>query len=243
VWSFYRGLLLTSRFSTVHKPVILTGSRKDDEIGVRETQDLETPAECVFRGYPEVSQAELRQAADLAVQLGKISAIANGDSHWRLFRVLYATRPERDLLHRLHQYARCVDGLVLSRPGKGAGDFTRRTELFIGPEHAGVMGEIYVDRSSVEHLHEDRLLEPFQRAKRLELVRKEAIIEHIARTALRRIVLNESLWPHFANRSGLEKFWALRPDDRRAIWGAQVNPLDAFADFDPKYIHDGNLGA
>jgi hypothetical protein len=193
VWSFYRGLLLTSRFSTVHKPVILTGSRKDDEIGVRETQDLETPAECVFRGYPEVSQAELRQAADLAVQLGKISAIANGDSHWRLFRVLYATRPERDLLHRLHQYARCVDGLVLSRPGKGAGDFTRRTELFIGPEHAGVMGEIYVDRSSVEHLHEDRLLEPFQRAKRLELVRKEAIIEHIARTALRRIVLNESL--------------------------------------------------
>src|SRR5437016_6045170 len=59
VWSFYRGLLLTSRFAAAHKPVILTGAREYNEIGVRQTQDLETPAECVFRGYPEVPQAEL----------------------------------------------------------------------------------------------------------------------------------------------------------------------------------------
>ena len=72
-------------------------------------------------------------------------------------------------------------------------------------------------------------------------MRKEAIIEHIARTALHRIVLNESLWPHFANRTGLEKFWALKPEDQRAVWGAPVNPLDALADFDPQYIHDGLL--
>jgi hypothetical protein len=246
VWSFYRGLLLTSRFATAHKPVILTGSREDNEIGVRQTQDLETAAECVFRGYPEVSRAELRQAADLALQFGKLGGIAKGDSHWRLFRVLYlyvATRPERDLLHRLHQYARCVDGLVLSRPGKGASDFKNRAELFIGTGHDDVMGEIYADRSSVEHLHEDRLLEPFERAKRLAIVQKEAIIEHIARSALRRIVLNTSLWPHFANRNGLEAFWALEPDEQRAIWGDPINPLDALAGFDPKYIHDGNLGA
>jgi hypothetical protein len=246
VWSFYRGLLLTSRFATGHKPVIVTGWREDNEIGVRQTQDLEAPAPCIFRGYPEVSQAKLRQAAGLAAQLGKIAGIAKGDSHWRLFRVLYlyvATRPEQDLLHRLHQYARCVDGLVLSRPGKGASDFKSRTELFIGPGHHDVMGEIYEDRSSVEHLHEDRLLEPFERTKRLEFVREEAVIEHIARTALQRIVLNENLWPHFANRAGLEKFWALSPEDRQALWGAAVDPLDALADYDPKYIHDGNLGA
>jgi hypothetical protein len=40
-----------------------------------------------------------------------------------------------------------------------------------------------------------------------------------------------------------EVLGALKPDDRQAIWGAPVNPLDALADFDPKYIHDGNLGA
>jgi hypothetical protein len=59
---------------------------------------------------------------------------------------------------------------VLSRPGKGASDFKTRTELFIGPGHDDAVGRIYADRSSVEHLHEDRLLESFERAKRLELV-------------------------------------------------------------------------
>lgn len=246
VWGFYRGLLLASRFAPAHKPVVLTGSREDNEIGVRQTQDLEAPVPCVFRGYPEVSQGELRQAADLAAQFGKLGAIAKGDSHWRLFRVLHlyvASRPERDLLDRLHQYARCVDGLVLTRPGKGADDFKSRTELFIGSGHDDVMGAIYADRSSIEHLHEDRLLEPFDRLKRLDLLRKEAIIEQIARTSLRRIVLNESLWPHFANRKALEAFWALAPDVRRAIWGDPVNPLDPLAEFDPKYIQDGDLGA
>jgi hypothetical protein len=246
VWSFYQGLLLTSTFATAHKPVIVTGSCEDNEIGVRQTQDLEAPAPSIFRPYPEVSQAELRQAARVATQLGRIGRIATGASHWRLFRVLHlyaATRTEQDLLHRVHQYARCVDGLILSRPGKGASDFKSRTELFIDPGHHDVMGEIYEDRSSVEHLHEDRLLEPFDRAKRLELVRKEAIIEHIARTSLQRIVLNENLWTRFANRAGLEKFWALNAGERQKIWGAPVNPLDALADFDPKYIHDGVLGA
>jgi hypothetical protein len=42
--------------------------------------------------------------------------------------------------------------------------------------HQDVMGEIYEDRSSVEHLHEDRLLEPFERPKRLALVKKEAVL-------------------------------------------------------------------
>jgi hypothetical protein len=246
VWNFYRGLLLTSTFATAHKPVILTGAREGREIGVRQTQDLESPASPIFRPYPEVSQVELRQAAGVATQLEKIGRVARGGSHWRLFRVLHlyvATRPEPDLLHRLHQYARCVDGLVLSRPGKGACDFKSRTELFVGSGHQNLMGEIYNDRSSVEHLHEDRLLEPFERAKRLELVRKEAIVEHVARTALNRILTNERLWPLFSNRDGLEKFWALKAGERQQIWGEPANPADAVSDFDPRYIHDGLLGA
>src|SRR6266540_6558633 len=168
VWNFYVGLILTSTFAAAHKPVILMGSREDNEIGVRQTQDLESPAPSIFRPYPEVSQSELRQAAVLATQLSKVSETARGASHWRLFRVLHlyiATRPEQELLHRLHQYARCVDGLVLTRPGKGARDFKSRAELFIDSGYDDVIGEIYTDRSTVEHLHEDRLLEPFDRAQ------------------------------------------------------------------------------
>ncbi|MBZ9993148.1 hypothetical protein [Mesorhizobium sp. BH1-1-4] len=246
VGRFYNSLLLTSRFATAHKPVILTGSREDNEIDVRQAQDLESPTACNFRGYPEVSQTELRHAASLAIQLDKLGGIASGASHWRLFRVshLYvSTRPEQDLLHRLHQYARCVDGLILSSPGNGAKQFKSRTELFIGPRHHTLMGEIYETRSEVEHLHEDRLLEPFEREKRLELLRKEAIIEYIARMALNRILSNEALWPHFANRAGLTTFWGLPPDERQKIWGNPIDPLAALADFDPQYIHNGELGA
>jgi hypothetical protein len=246
VWAFYRGLLLASRFSTAHKPVILTGAREENEIGVRQIQDLEAPTNCIFRGYPEVQQAAMRQAADLAAKVRKLGSIAKGDSHWRLFRVLHlyvSARPERDLLDRLHQYARCIDGLLLTRPGRGASDFKLRSALFIGGGHDNVMGEIYDNRSTIEHLHEDRLLEPFDRARRLELLRKEAIVEYIARTALFRIVGDESLWPHFANRDGLERFWALDADARQEVWGPCINPLDAVAEFDPKYIHDEHLRA
>jgi hypothetical protein len=210
VWAFYRGLLLASRFSTAHKPVVLTGAREESEIGVRQIQDLEAPASCIFRGYPEVPQSALRQAAALATKLQKLGSIAQVDSHWRLFRILHlyvSTRPEHDLLDRLHQYARCIDGLTLTRPGRGALDFKARSALFTGSGHDDLMGEIYANRSTIEHLHEDRLLEPFDRESRLELLRREAVVEYIARSALFRIVGDESLWAHFANRDGLERFW------------------------------------
>src|SRR5271169_1685238 len=40
---FYFGLLLASTFSTVHKPVILTGSRRGAEVDVRQQGDFEIP--------------------------------------------------------------------------------------------------------------------------------------------------------------------------------------------------------
>jgi hypothetical protein len=49
---------------------------------------------------------------------------------------------------------------------------------------------------AVEHLHEDRYLDPFTKAVQVDLTKKEAIIEHIARTTLWRIVLDDTLWPY-----------------------------------------------
>jgi hypothetical protein len=34
----------------------------------------------------------------------------------------------------------------------------------------------------------------------------------------------------------------LPEDERRRIWGEPIDPLEAVADFDPHYIHDGLLG-
>jgi hypothetical protein len=104
------------------------------------------------------------------------------------------------------------------------------------------MGEIYDVRSAVEHLHENRYLEAFDRETRLDLIKKEAIIEHVARTTLARIIGDSRLWLHFANTASLASFWALPEDERRRIWGDPIDPLEALADFDPRYIDDGLLG-
>ena len=245
VRSFYIGLLLASTFATAHKPVILTGSREDEEIGVRQTADLDSPVPNDFRPYPEVTFAEFEEAGRIAGQLELANSVARGPSHWRLLRELHLyteTRAERDLLDRVHQYTRCVEGLLLCDPGKTGKQFKSRSELFIGPGHHEMMGQIYDMRSKVEHLHEDQLLEPFDRLVRLDIMKKEAIIEHLIRTTLNRIVSNTALWAHFANRAALSAFWALPAPDRQKIWGAPIDPLVAVSDFDPKFIHDGLLG-
>ncbi|WP_316187419.1 MULTISPECIES: hypothetical protein [unclassified Bradyrhizobium] len=98
------------------------------------------------------------------------------------------------------------------------------------------MGEIYDVRSSVEHLHEDRYLDPVTRPVQVDLTKKEAIIEHIARTALARIALNDNLWPQFTSETALGDLWTKPADERRAIWGPPIDPMEALAEFDDCYL-------
>jgi hypothetical protein len=239
VWGFYRGLLLSSTFATAHKPVILSGSCRDGEVGLRQLQDLDVPVPNDFRPYPDVAPDDFRQAATIAERLERIAATRQGSNRWRFNRVLHLyaqTRTEQDILERIHQYTRCVDGFVTTGPGQGRKEFKSRTELFIGPRHHELMGEIYDVRSSVEHLHEDRYLDPLSRATQIDLTKKEAVVEHIARTALARIVHNDALWQHFTNKTALTAFWALTAAERQAIWGQPIDPTAALADFDERYL-------
>ena len=97
----------------------------------------------------------------------------------------------------------------------------------MGPRHHDLMGEIYDVRSAVEHLHENRYLEGFDRKVRLDLLKKEAIVEHIARTSISRIIENSALWPHFANTTSLGAFWSLPDTERKKIWGEPIDPMAA----------------
>jgi hypothetical protein len=245
VWSFYLGLLLASPFSPAHQPIMLTGSRRGDEIDIREEQALDMPFPNLFRPYPLIFAGDVQRAAQLGASYGSLVATPPISGAWRIFRslsVYVAGRTATDILDRLHQYCRCIDGLILSQPGKAAKQFKSRTELFVGPRHHDMMGDLYEIRSAVEHLHENRYLETFDRAVRLDLVKKEAIAEHIARCALARIIGDSSLWPHFVNTAALEAFWRLPDADRRTLWGVPTDPADALLGFDVKFISDGELG-
>jgi hypothetical protein len=68
------------------------------------------------------------------------------------------------------------------------------------------------------------------------LTKKEAVIEHIARTTLARILLNEPLWQHFTNKTALAEFWARPAAERQAIWGPPIDPMVALAEFDERYF-------
>ena len=245
VQHFYVGLLLSAMFSPSHKPVMLTGARQDGAIGVRQQTDLDLPAPQVFRPYPPVVTGDIQLAAQLAQQLDAMRPDTAPVQLLRLLRTLHIyveTRVTGELLDRIHQYCRCIDGLILPAIGKTKRQFKSRTELFIGPAYHDLMGALYDIRSDVEHLHENRYLETFDRDVRLNLVKKEAIVEYIARTALVRIISQDALWPHFGSTAALETFWALSPDQRRKIWGNPIDPMVPLANFDPKYLHDGRLG-
>ena len=245
VWYFYVGLLLSVMFSPSHKPVMLTGARRDGVIGVRQQRDLELPAPQVLPRYPPIVADDIVLAAQLGQKLDAMQPVTVPDGLWRFSHALHIyveTRAVGDLLDRIHQYCRCIEGLILPAIGKTKQQFKSRTELFIGPAHHDLMGALYDIRSDVEHLHENRYLEPFDRDVRLDLVKKEAIVEYIARTALERIISQDALWSHFGNTTALETFWALTPGERREIWGGPIDPMEPVADFDPKYLHDGRLG-
>lgn len=245
VWHFYVGLLLSVMFSPSHKPVMLTGARRNGVNDIRQQRDLALPAPQVFRPYPPVVADDIQLAAQVGQKLDAMRPVTAPGGLWRFFRTLHIyieTRAISELLDRIHQYCRCIDGLILPAIGKTKQQFKSRTELFIGPAHHDLMGVLYDIRSDVEHLHENRYLETFDREVRLDLLKKEAIVEYIARTALARIVSQDSLWPHFGNTAALEKFWALSPDERRKIWGDPIDPMVCVADLDPEFLHDGHLG-
>ncbi|MCC6949507.1 MAG: hypothetical protein IT539_17250 [Bradyrhizobiaceae bacterium] len=243
---FYAGLLLASTFAPAHRPVVLTGSRHKGEIDFRQQGDFEIPVPCAFRPYPALTAKDLATGARIAGKIKMFGDAPIPNGTWRFFRVLHLyqeTRTTPDILERLHQYSRCIDGLILPSRGETKRHFKSRSEVFIGPRHHDLMAEIYDVRSAVEHLHENRYLENFDREVRLDLLKKEAIVEHIARTSLSRIIENPELWRHFANTTSLGAFWSLPEVERRRLWGDPIDPMTAIDEFDPKYIHDGLLGA
>jgi hypothetical protein len=103
------------------------------------------------------------------------------------------------------------------------------------------LGEAYDVRSDVEHLHENKHLEIFDRAARLELVKQLEKMEFIVRSALVRVLLKPDLWSHFSNTSALQAFWSFDEQQRRTLWGASINVDDAIADYDPNYISNADL--
>ena len=224
----YVGLLLSVPFSPSHKPFLMTGARQQGETGIRQHTDLALPAPRGVQPYPSVGSDDIMSAAQIGKALDVMRPDTAPSGFLRLLRTLRVytdARAATEPLDRIHQYCRCIEGLILSDQGKTKRQFKSRTELFVGPTHHDLMGKLYEIRSHVEHLHEDRYVGTHDREVQADLAQKDAIVERVARTAVGKIISRNALRSHFGNKTALANFWALSPDKRREIWGAPIEPL------------------
>jgi hypothetical protein len=242
VYWFYLGILLSARLTTFDDPLLLTGATRDGHSDVREVGGVGTVTGAALvpglRSQP-VTVDSLARAGEIALALRDWGEVG-GSWHFNHVLQIYASaRGNTDPLERIHQFSRCVEGLI---SGETKRQFIARTETFIGPGWQKEMGSIYDVRSAVEHLREYEILEPGTRSSREDLLRKAAIMEHLSRHCLGHVLLTRSIWSHFSSPSALEGFWKLPLDERSKLWGPPINLASDMAEFCTQHIRDEDLG-
>jgi hypothetical protein len=245
VSDWFAGLMLTTRFWQDADAFLVTGSRTDDHVAVRGFRGLRPPQRAIVDVEGPITASQLSIAASIGATFSSFDGRWRPE-HWRLLRcisIYQQARHDSDLLNRIHQFVRCLEGLIAATKGNTTRQFKYRTELFVGPSHHKIMGELYEVRSDLEHLHENRYLADFDRHSRIRLVKIEAIAEWIARSCLSRILQKPSLMEHFGNVESIKQFWGMPPRDQRQIWGDCIDPCAPVRAFNFAHVSDEELGA
>lgn len=222
VGRFYQGLLLSTRSWVEGEISLLTGANSGDGADVRNITTLVPPAPVHYGPPNYIGADDLRTAARLVPVL---NGFPQGQ-YLRLCRALnayFAGMVENDLRERLHQFCRVVEGLILPDTGKTTKQFKSRTELFVGPGHHDLMGEIYQNRSAVEHLNDPIVLDETDQGKYRHFYERATIVEQIARDCMRNVLLRPKLRGYFESDAKLDAFWKLDAAERTKLWGP---PLD-----------------
>lgn len=244
VGHWFMGLVLERNFSPYGDPFMAVGERTADEVDVRSYGSVDPPRPAIVMDRRPITSDQLVRAATIAERLGSYTG-PWGQANWRLLRcidIYRRARNDNDILDRIHQFTRCIEGLIAPVQGGTKRQFKSRTELFVGPSRHDLMGEIYDVRSAIEHLHEYKYLEARDRETRVRLAQLEAIAEFVARSCIARIVLDPALASHFGGVSALDQFWTKTPAERKAIWGDSVDPETPLRGFEFRYLNDEQLG-
>lgn len=238
------GLMLECPLESAREPFSALGSMHEGELDFREYGTLRRPHNSIIHIDIEIGQQQLEGAAKVAAVIQHLMQTP-GPHLWRLFRCLSIYQEARalaDPMERIHQFTRCIEGLLATTTGNTRNQFKSRTERFVGPRYHNILGTIYDIRSEVEHLHEDRRLEPFDREKRLEIAKLEVLVAELARHILRRILSGVDLSRRFGSRASLEQFWALDKTEQQTIWGPIYDPMTPLRGIREDYISNVALG-
>jgi hypothetical protein len=239
----FDGLMLVGNVQTIATPILIGGAYQADGLTVRSISDLRRPLIPAGVDYDDVT-ADMMVLAYRHMR-GRIN-FEKMTSYDRITRLLFifdngVVTPS--VHERLHQFCRCIEGLILPGVGKTEKQFVSRTELFVGPSHHDIMRALYKMRSKVEHMHDyDWPADLAERDRRLLVMRRAALAQELARRCISRFLVTENVWPYYAHPDQLVSFWKLPAADRQKLWGPPVD-LDAIdGKFDPADFTDESLG-
>jgi hypothetical protein len=243
VKSLFDGLTLAGNVNMTATPILIGGGYEQEALSVRTISDLRRPLIPLGTNYDDVTADMVALAYHHAIARAAFHATTSYD---RIARILFIfdNAIVTPLVHeRLHQFCRCIEGLVLPNAGNTTSQFVSRTELYVGPSHHEMMRTLYTMRSMVEHMHDydwpDDLPE---RDRRLTVMRRAALAQQLARRCISRFLVTEQVWPYYASRDRLAAFWALPKADRQSLWGPTFDLKAIDNAFDPTQLTDELLG-
>lgn len=229
-------------------PQLLSGANVNGEIKVRSLQKLRTPARYAYSQTAVVRLLDENDFKRAGAIYERLCTLVQCKDYRRLkwamsafFDGIHESRHDR----RLHQFCRCIDGIICSRKGSGKRDFEARTALFIGAGHEGITGEIYLMRSAVEHLRPATTEAAGcvnEKSRRTRVVERSVQAEAIARCCLARILLSDALLACYVTDDAIAAFWNLGQADREKAWGSALNfDAEISGAFDSTLISDREL--
>ena len=180
VCHFFTGLTLASKFTAFDTPFFCYGKpgrRRDRRSKL--WQSLIAPSGAIVDKYPAIGERQLQEAAPIGARLQAFNGPWQAD-RWRFFRCLgiyEATRIELDMLNRIYQFTRCIEGLIAAEQRRRQLDISSTERRIHWPaRRAADASDLYAVRSDIEHLHEHKLLQLRDRAGlALRLAELEAV--------------------------------------------------------------------
>jgi hypothetical protein len=212
----FHGLLLQG-VPGYRRGFYLTGANVEGEVCVRELGDLPQYAPSPDLGLT-VGATELQRAFTLGLSLKEIDA---GKPRWaRLragLRALWRGSQETDSGERLHQFVRALEALVKPEVGKTRRQFVQRLEILTCPEAGPALGQMYMIRNKVEHLHDPLAGLPCEQAD--EILRQA---DRLVRLAYQRVVERSELLQMFVDDNAIDALWARPASELRSLWGPPI---------------------
>jgi hypothetical protein len=239
----FDALMLTGNIQTNGTPILISGANQGDGLSIRHLSELIPPLIPAGVDYQELTALMLKEAFALMNARRKVERGAQWDRLQRLFYIWAKALRERNTHERLHQFCRCIEGLVLADAGSTTSQFVSRTELFVGPRHHDTMRALYQMRSKTEHMHDyDFPAGMPERQKRLEVMRFTALAQNIATACLARLLRTPKVWTYYSDKDQQAAFWKLGSTDRTALWGPPMDLTALDRAFDPTVFTDESLG-